>query len=164
MVNARGSVSVGLAATGTTGPTTNTAGSIASTIPQMNTLSVVLEQPTPLAMIPNSAYSGCAGTMASAGTMYSTTANATPSSNIVPNDVFEAHRQMQAINVTHLNSMNLAFASAPRSGNPTWAELDKVKDELARVMRDKLGIDLGAAILYQKPYDDSFHSVPYPVG
>lgn len=31
-------------------------------------------------------------------------------------------------------------------------------------MRNKFGVDLGASRIYERPYDDSFDSIPYPIG
>lgn len=72
-------------------------------------------------MIPNLAYSGHAGTVL-ADALYNTNVNALRSPNIIPDDVFDAHRLLQAHNVSHLNVMNLTHSMALQS-HFSWVDL-----------------------------------------
>ena len=44
------------------------------------------------------------------------------------------------------------------------AEFSRFKEDLAGVLKNKLGIDTGSSCLYQKPYPPEFDFVSYPAG
>ena len=44
------------------------------------------------------------------------------------------------------------------------AEFSRFKENLAGVLKNKLGIDMGSSCLYQKPYPPEFDFVSYPAG
>ncbi|TKC12033.1 hypothetical protein FA727_23650, partial [Robertmurraya kyonggiensis] len=126
-----------------------------------NAMVFVPEQPLPLSTVPNSVSAGRAGPVATAGATYSTTMH-TANSGGIPDDVFNAHRDMQNRQSPHLNYMNAMQPSAQQ--DPQWAEFTRFRDELSDVMRNKLGVDFGNTRVYQKPYHASFDTVPFPNG
>lgn len=151
----------GQAASG--GQTPSTGGQTASSGGQINptnATSVLPEQPLPLSTIPNSVSSSRAGIVATAGATYSMTTHATQSGNVIPDEFFYAHLIAQNRNAPHFNYMNHTSAQQ----NPNWAKFTRFKEELAGVMKNKLGVDFGNTRLYQKPYDATFDTVPFPNG
>jgi hypothetical protein len=54
---------------------------------------------------------------------------------------------------------------SPRSGGLSPDAMDKIREEMAELFRDRLGVSvarLGQS--YQKPYDHRFDTVTYPQG
>lgn len=166
IVSISGTATVGSAAgqTATSGPSAGTGGQTASAGGQINPTNAMVvtpEQPLPLSATPNSAFCSRAGALANAGVTYSTTVQATQSGNVIPDQVFDAPIHAQNRNAPHhLNFVNHTSAQQ----NLNWAEFTRFKEELASVIRNKLGVDFGNTRLYQKSYDATFDIVPFPNG
>ena len=64
----------------------------------------------------------------------------------------------------YLNKINLVNSVPQQPNNPNWAEFNKFKENLASVVKSKLGVNLGNSNLYQKPYDAEFDKFPLPHG
>jgi hypothetical protein len=99
--------------------------------------------------------------------MFSTIAHTSPSipnvapSYGVPNDVFADLHRMQNPNQPPVNNLRTA---AMQSQLATRNELAQFKEEIANMMKNKLGVDMGNTRLYQKPYRDDFDYVAFPPG
>jgi hypothetical protein len=78
--------------------------------------------------------------------------------------MFESYRLDQAKIAPYLNKVNLENPQQPQSNNPNWVEFNRFKEDLAHVVKIKLGIDIGNTNLYQKPYDPEFDKFPLPRG
>ena len=78
--------------------------------------------------------------------------------------MFESYRLAQAKIDPYLNKMNLENPVPQQPDNPNWTEFNKFKEDLANVVKSKLGVDIGNTNLYQKPYDTSFDNFPLPHG
>src|SRR6185503_13203087 len=50
------------------------------------------------------------------------------------------------------------------ASNTYQADFTRFKEDLAGVLKSKLGIDMGGSRLYQKPYPPEFDFVSYPAG
>jgi hypothetical protein len=96
------------------------------------------------------------------GPHYSTTINASASKNIISDDVFESYRLAQAKIAPYSNKVNLENPQPSQPNNPNWAESNIFKEDLANVVKTKLGVEIGNTNLYQKPYDLEFDRVPLP--
>ena len=56
-------------------------------------------------------------------------------------------------------------SSLHNSANGTYqANFTRFKEDLADVLKSKLGVDMGGSRLYQKPYPPEFDFVSYPAG
>jgi hypothetical protein len=97
--------------------------------------------------------------------MYSTVAHTSPPipsvapSYGVPNDVFTDLRRIQNPNQPPMNNLRTA---AMQSQLAARNELAQFKEEIANMMKNKLGVDMGNTRLYQKPYRDEFDYVAFP--
>jgi hypothetical protein len=60
--------------------------------------------------------------------------------------------------------MNLENPQPPRPNNLNWAEFNRFKDDVANVVKTKLGVYVGNTNLYQKPYDHEFDRFRLPRG
>jgi hypothetical protein len=60
--------------------------------------------------------------------------------------------------------VNLENPQPSQANNPNWAEFNRFKEDLANVVKTKLGVDIGSTNLYQKPCDHEFDRVPLPRG
>jgi hypothetical protein len=98
--------------------------------------------------------------------MYSTIAHTSPPipdvapSYGVPNYVFTDLHRMQNPNqppVSNLRTVAMQSHLAARS------ELAQFKEEIANMMKNKLGVDMGNTRLYQKPYRTNFDYVAFPL-
>jgi hypothetical protein len=78
--------------------------------------------------------------------------------------VFESYRLAQAKIAPYLNKVNLENPQPSQPNNPNWAEFNRFMEDLANVVKTKLGVDIGNTNLYQKPYDPEFDSFPLPRG
>jgi hypothetical protein len=78
--------------------------------------------------------------------------------------VFESYRLAQAKIAPYLNKVNLENPQPPQPNIPNWAVFKKFKEDLANVVKTKLGVDIGNTNLYQKPYDPEFDRFPLPRG
>ena len=65
---------------------------------------------------------------------------------------------------TNPNAHRLASASHTYTSSSYQANLIKFKEDLATIIKNKLGVDLGSSRLYQKPYPPKFDFVSYPAG
>jgi hypothetical protein len=131
---------------------------------QTSAMELVPDQPLPIFVMPNQMVPTFSNTISSVGPHYSTTINALTSKNIIPDDVFESYRLAQAKIAPYLNKVNLENPQPPQPNNPNWAEFNRSKEELANVVKTKLGVDIGNSNLYQKPYDLEFDIFPLPRG
>jgi len=50
------------------------------------------------------------------------------------------------------------------ASNTYHSDFTRFKEDLAGVLKSKLGIDMGGSRLYQKPYPPEFDFVSYPAG
>ena len=66
--------------------------------------------------------------------------------------------------MTHANPNAHRLASGPYTNVSYQADLNRFKEDLATIIRNKLGVDMGSSRLYQKPYPLEFDFVSYPAG
>jgi hypothetical protein len=90
--------------------------------------------------------------------------NTSAPKTIISDDVFESYRLPQAKIAPYLNKMNLENPKPQQPKNPNWAEFNEFKEDLANVVRTKLGFDIGYTNLYQKTYDAEFDKFPLSRG
>ena len=119
------------------------------------------EQPIPLSVIPSPVIPPFSNTIGNTGPQFSTTVN---TSAQIPDDVFESYRLAQAKMAPYLNKMNLVNSAPQQPNNYNWVEFNKFKEDLASVVKSKLGVDLGNSNLYQKSYDAEFDKFLLPHG
>jgi hypothetical protein len=79
----------------------------------------------------------------------------------VPNDVFTDLHRMQNPNYPPVSNLRIA---AMQSQLDARSELAQFKEEIANMMKNKLGVDMGNSRLYQKPYSADFDYVAFPPG
>jgi hypothetical protein len=79
----------------------------------------------------------------------------------VPNDVFTDLHRIQNPNQPHVSNLRTA---AMQSQLAARNELTQFKEEIANMMENKLGVDMGNIRLYQKPYRADFDHVAFPPG
>jgi hypothetical protein len=127
---------------------------------QTGAMELAPDQPLPISVVPNQ----MVPTFPNVGPHYSMTINASASKNIIPDDVFESYMLAQAKIAPYLNKVNLENPQPPQPNNPNWAEFNKFKEDLANVVKTKLGVDIGNTNFYQKPYDPEFDRFPLPRG
>jgi hypothetical protein len=98
--------------------------------------------------------------------MYSTIAHTSPPipdvapSYGVPNYVFTDLHRMQNPNQPPVSNLRTA---AMQSQLAARSELAQFKEEIANMMKNKLGVDMGNTRLYQKPYRTDFDYVAFPL-
>jgi hypothetical protein len=131
---------------------------------QTGAMEFVPEQPLPVSVAPNQIVPTFPDAVSNIGPHYSTTINASASKNIILDDVFECYKLAQAKIAPYLNKVNLENPQPSQPNNPNWAEFNKFKEDLANVVKTKLGVDMVNSNLYQKPYDPEFDKVPLPRG
>jgi hypothetical protein len=131
---------------------------------QTGAMELVPDQPLPVSVVPNQMVPNFPDTISNIGPHYSSTINVSASKNIIPDDVFESYRLAQAKMAPYLNKVNLEYPQPSQPNNPNWAEFNRFKEDLANVVKTKLGVDIGNTNLYQKPYDPEFDRVPLPRG
>jgi hypothetical protein len=131
---------------------------------QTGVMDLVPDQALSISIVPSQMVPTFYNTISNVGPHYSTTINASASKNIILDDVFESYRVAQAKIAPYLNKMNLENPQPPQPNNPNWAEFNRFKEDLANVVKNKLGVDIGNTNLYQKPYDPEFDSFPLPRG
>jgi hypothetical protein len=96
--------------------------------------------------------------------VYSTIAHTSPPipnvapSYGVPNDVFTDLNRMQNLNKPLVNNLRIA---AMQSQLAARNELAQFKEQIANMMKNKLGVDMGNTRLYQKPYRANFDYVAF---
>jgi hypothetical protein len=110
---------------------------------QTSAMELVPGQPLPISVMPNQMVPTFPNTISNVGPHYSTTINASASKNIILDDVFESYRLAQAKIAPYLNKVNLENPQPPQPNNPNWAEFNRFKEDLANVVKTKLGVDIG---------------------
>jgi hypothetical protein len=125
------------------------------------------EQPLPLSVVPSTLVQSQNNHYGTFPLMYSIIAhtsppipNAAPSYG-VPNDVFTDLHRIQNPNQPPVNNLRTA---AMQSQLAARNELAQFKEEIANMMKNKLGVDMGNTRLYQKPYRADFDYVAFPPG
>jgi hypothetical protein len=99
--------------------------------------------------------------------MYSKIAHTSPpipnvaASNGVPNDVFTDLHRIQNLNQPPVSNLR---TTAMQSQLAARNELTQFKEEIANMMKNRLGVDMGDTILYQNPYRADFDYVAFPLG
>jgi hypothetical protein len=131
---------------------------------QTGAMELVPNQSLPISVVPNQMVPTFPDVIKNVGPHYSTTINTSAPKNIIPDDVFESYRLAQAKIAPYLNKVNLENPQPSQPNNPNWAEFNRFKEDLANVVKTKLGVDIGNTSLYQKPYDLEFDRVPLPRG
>jgi hypothetical protein len=90
--------------------------------------------------------------------------NTLATKTIILDDVFQSYRLPQAKIAPYLNKTNLENPQPPQPNNPNWTEFNRFKEDLANVVKIKLGVDIGNTNLYQKPCDTEFDRFCLPRG
>jgi hypothetical protein len=125
----------------------------------------VPDQPFPLSVVPSTLIQSQNNAYGTVPPMYCTIAHTSPViPNVapyygVPNDVFTDLHHMQNPNqppVSNLRTSTMQSQLAARS------EFTQFKEEIANMMRNKLGLDMGNTRSYQKPYRDDVDYVAFP--
>jgi hypothetical protein len=123
------------------------------------------EQPLPLSVVPSTLVQSQNNAYGTVSPMYSTIAHTSPPipnvspSYGVPNDVFTDLHRIQNPNQPPVNNLRTA---AMQSQLASRNELAQFKEEIANMMKNKLGVDMGITRLYQKPYRAGFDYVAFP--
>jgi hypothetical protein len=127
----------------------------------------VPDQPLPLSVVPSTLVQSQNNAYGTVPLMYSTIAHTSPpipnvaSSYGVPNDVFTDLHHMQNPDQPPVSNLRTA---AMQSQLAARSELVKIKEEIATMMKNRLGVDMGNTRLYQKPYRANFDYVAFPPG
>ena len=70
----------------------------------------------------------------------------------------------QPMAYTGPNVHHIASSSQTLTSGSYQADFSRFKEDLAGVLKNNLGIDMGSSCLYQKPYPPEFDFVSYPAG
>jgi hypothetical protein len=125
------------------------------------------EQSLPLSVVPSTLAQSQNNAYGIVSPMYSIIAHTSPPipnvarSYGVPNDVFTDLHHIQNPNPPPVNNLRTA---AMQSQLAARNELAQFKEEIANMMKNKLGVDMGNTRLYQKPYRADFDYVAFPRG
>jgi hypothetical protein len=125
------------------------------------------DQSLPLSVVTSILVQSQNNTYGTISPMYSTVARTSPPiPNIapsygVPNDVFTDLHRIQNPNQPHVSNLRTA---AMQSQLAARNELTQFKEEIANMMKNKLGVDMSNTRLYQKPYRADFDYVAFPPG
>jgi len=116
--------------------------------------------PTPLGSIPGSAAPGRTNEVSTYTPPHTATIagmqhGSGPYQGPIPN-------AMQTM--THANPIVHHLASGPYTNVSYQDDLNRFKEDLATIIRNKLGVDMGSSRLYQKSYPLEFDFVSYPAG
>jgi hypothetical protein len=128
---------------------------------------VTPEQLLPLSVVPSTLVQSQNNAYGNVPPMYSTIAHTSPPipntapSYGVPNDVFTDLHRIQNPNQPPVNNLR---TPAMQSQLAARNELAQFKEEIANMMKNKLGVDMGNTRLYQKPYRADFDYVAFPPG
>jgi hypothetical protein len=112
------------------------------------------EQSLPLSVVPSTLVQSQNNVYGTISPMYSTIAHTSPPiPNVAPsygvhNDVFTDLHRIENSNQPHVNNLRSA---AMQSQLAARNELAQFKEEIANMMKNKLGVDMGNTRLYQKP-------------
>jgi hypothetical protein len=71
---------------------------------------------------------------------------------------------VQTMAQTYPISLRLVSNTQTSTCSKYEANFAKLKEDLANMIKTKLGVDMGKSRLYQKPYSDDFDLVSYPTG
>jgi hypothetical protein len=113
------------------------------------------DQQLPLSVVPSTLDQSQHNAYGTVSPMYSTVAHTSPPipnvapSYVVPNDVFTDLHRIQNPNQPPVNNLRTA---AMQSQLAARNELAQFKEEIANMMKNKLGVDMDNTRLYQKPY------------
>jgi hypothetical protein len=119
----------------------------------------VPDQLFPLSVVPSTLVQSQNNAYGTVPPMYSTIAHTSPPipnvspSYGVPNDVFTDLHRMQNPNQPPVSNLRIA---AMQSQLAARSELAQFKEEIANMMKNKLGVDMDNTKLYQKPYRTDF--------
>jgi hypothetical protein len=125
------------------------------------------EQPLPLSVVPSTLVQSQNNAYGTVSPIYSTIAHTSPPiPNVAPsygvlNDVFTDLHRIQNPNQPPVNNLRTA---AMQSQLAARNELAQFKEEIANMMKNKLGVNMGNTRLYQKPYRADFDYVAFPPG
>jgi hypothetical protein len=125
------------------------------------------DQPLPLLVVPSTLVQSQNNAYGTVSPMYSTIAHTSPHipnvapSYGVPNDVFTDLHRIQNPNQPPLSNLRIV---AMQSQLAARNELAQFKEDIANMMKNKLGVDMGNTRLYQKPYRANFDYVDFPPG
>jgi hypothetical protein len=125
------------------------------------------EQPFPLSVVPSTLVHSQNNAYGTVSPMYSTIAHTPPPipnvapSYGVPNDVFTELHRIQNPNHPPVNNLRTA---AMQSQLAARNELAQFKEEIANMMKNQLGVDMGNTRLYQKTYRADIDYVAFPPG
>ena len=118
--------------------------------------------PTPLTSIPSSATFGRTNELMTytpprTAAVGSTLQGSCPHNGPIPNAT-------QMMTSTYPNLHRLASASQASTIGNYQADFSRFKEDLANMIKTKLGVDMGNSRLYQKPYTPEFDFISYSVG
>jgi hypothetical protein len=125
------------------------------------------DQPFPLSVVPGTLVQSQNNAYGTVSPMYSTIAHTSPPiSNVapsygVPNDVFTELHHIQNPNQPPVSNLR---TTAMQSQLAARNELTQFKEEIANMMKNKLGVNMGNTRFYQKPYTTDFDYVAFPPG
>jgi hypothetical protein len=125
------------------------------------------DQPLPLLVVPSTLVQSQNNAYGIVSPMYSTIAHTSPPipnvapSYGVPNDVFTDLNCIRNLNQPPVSNLRIA---AMQSQLAARNELAQFKEEIANMMKNKLGVDMGNTRLYQKPHRADFDYVAFPLG
>jgi hypothetical protein len=125
------------------------------------------DQSLPLSVVPSTLVQSQHNAYGTVSPMYSTVAHTSPPipnvgpSYGVPNDVFTILHRIQNPNQPPVNNL---ITTAMQSQLAARNELAQFKEEIANMVKNKLGFDMGNTRLYQKPYTADFDYVAFPPG
>jgi hypothetical protein len=123
------------------------------------------DQSLPLSAVPSTLVQSQKSAYGTVSPMYSMIAHTSPPipnvapSYGVPNDVFTDLHRIQNPNQPFLSNLRIV---AMQSQLAARNELAQFKEEIANMMKNKLGVDMGNTRLYQKPYRSDFDYVAFP--
>jgi hypothetical protein len=125
------------------------------------------DQSLPLSIVPSTLVQSQNNVYGTVSPMYSTIAHTSPpirnvaTSYGVPNDVFTDLHHIQNPNQPPVGNLRTA---AMQSRLAARNELAQFKEEIANMMKNKLGVDMGNTRLYKNPYRTNFDYVVFPLG
>jgi hypothetical protein len=127
---------------------------------------MVPDQPLPLSVVPSTLVQSQNNAYGTVSPMYSTIAHISqPIPNVapsygVPNDVFTDLHRMQNPNQPPVSNLR---TTAMQSQLAARSELAQFKEEIANMIKNKLGVDMSNTRLYRKPYTTDFDYVAFPL-
>jgi hypothetical protein len=125
------------------------------------------DQLLPLSVVPSTLVQSQNNAYGTVSPMYSTIAHTSPPipnvapSYGVPNDVFTDLHHIQNLNQSPVSNLRTVAMQSQLADRNELAQFNK---EIANMMKNKLGVDMGNTILYQKTYRADFDHVDFPPG